>query len=57
MKRTKKRLELDQQRLRTLALLDGEQLRAVGGGNDSGITGRLDCTMSWRPCCTSNGAE
>ena len=57
MKRTKKRLELDQQRLRTLALLDGEQLRAVGGGNDSGITGRIDCTMSWRPCCTGNGAE
>jgi hypothetical protein len=56
MKRSNKRLVLDKQRLRTLT---GEQLRAVEGGNDAaaGITGRLDCTNSWRPCCTGNEAQ
>lgn len=58
MKRTKKRLVLDQQTVRTLTLLDPAQLRVVeGGGGDSGITGRLDCTNSWRPCCTTNNVD
>jgi hypothetical protein len=53
MKRTKKRLVLDQQTVRTLMPLDPQQLRVVEGGNGGPITGRLECTNSWRPCCTS----